>query len=127
MAWRHFHAKEQRAIFRRYSWGPAPAGGTAAHAGSALASQTILSLDSESSRTESQEKSLGWREQTNLQGGLCKGSNFRSDLGSERIFIQRAEAFLFRVQAPAPPHDAQARHYRNGKINAQHASNFRAC
>src|SRR5439155_19608839 len=51
----------------------------------------------------------------------------RGRLSEERIFVERAEAALFRIHTPAPPHNTQAGHHRDGKVNPEHAGNFASC
>src|SRR6185369_17250495 len=41
-----------------------------------------------------------------------------SDLGAKGIFIQWSEALFLGIEAPATPHDAQAGHDGDGKVNA---------
>ena len=48
----------------------------------------------------------------------------RSRLSEKGIFVERAEAAFFSVHAPAPPHNSQAGHHRNRKINTEHSGNF---
>src|ERR1700694_1233260 len=55
-----------------------------------------------------------------LHGSLCSGS----DLGAEGIFVKRTEPFLLGVEAPSSPHDPQAGHDWNRKIDAQYSRNL---
>ena len=49
-----------------------------------------------------------------------------SNFSSQRVLVEGAELAFFSVDAPAPPHDAQTGHHRDGEIDAEHAGDFAA-
>src|SRR5580704_17152817 len=49
-----------------------------------------------------------------------------ADFGPKRVFVERTEAFLLGIESPTAPHDTQAGHDWDGKIDSKHSGDFSA-